>query len=43
VGSAVAAASLLTGYPALTGQALRYGVAAAILLGLRAGRLPATG
>lgn len=31
VGSAVAAASLLTGYPALTGQALRYGVAAAVL------------
>jgi drug/metabolite transporter (DMT)-like permease len=40
VGSLVAAADLVEGYPLATGQALRYALAAAVLFGLARGRLP---
>lgn len=42
VGSSVAAADVIKGYPVLGGQAVRYAIAAALLvaLGLRTGRLP---
>jgi drug/metabolite transporter (DMT)-like permease len=40
VGSLVAAADLVEGYPLSTGQALRYAVAGAVLLAIARGRLP---
>jgi drug/metabolite transporter (DMT)-like permease len=40
VGSQVAAADLIEDYPVATGQALRYAVAAAVLLAIARGRLP---
>jgi drug/metabolite transporter (DMT)-like permease len=40
VGSLVAAADLVEGYPLPTGQALRYAVAGAVLLAIARGRLP---
>jgi drug/metabolite transporter (DMT)-like permease len=40
VGSLVAAADLVEGYPLSTGQALRYALAGAILLAIAKGRLP---
>jgi drug/metabolite transporter (DMT)-like permease len=40
VGSLVAAADLVEGYPLPTGQALRYAAAGAVLLGIAGGRLP---
>jgi drug/metabolite transporter (DMT)-like permease len=40
VGSLVAAADLVEGYPFATGQALRYGLAAVVLLLVARGRLP---
>jgi drug/metabolite transporter (DMT)-like permease len=40
VGSLVAAADLVEGYPLSTGQALRYALAAAVLLAIARGRLP---
>jgi drug/metabolite transporter (DMT)-like permease len=40
VGSLVAAADLVEGYPLSTGQALRYAVAALVLLAVARGRLP---
>jgi drug/metabolite transporter (DMT)-like permease len=40
VGSLVAAADLVEGYPLATGQALRYAAAAAALLAIAGGRLP---
>jgi drug/metabolite transporter (DMT)-like permease len=40
VGSLVAAAELVEGYPVATGQALRYALAAAVLLAIGRGRLP---
>jgi drug/metabolite transporter (DMT)-like permease len=40
VGSLVAAADLVEGYPLSTGQALRYALAAAVLLVVAKGRLP---
>lgn len=40
VGSLVAAADLVEGYPLSTGQAIRYAVAGAVLLAIARGRLP---
>lgn len=40
VGSLVAAADLVEGYPLSTGQALRYALAGAVLLAIAKGRLP---
>jgi drug/metabolite transporter (DMT)-like permease len=40
VGSLVAAADLVEGYPLATGQALRYAVAGVVLLAIARGRLP---